>query len=154
MHYLFPKISTHKIQQGLKKTTWAGRLEEIAPRIYIDGAHNTHAIDALKSLSETTFKHRKIFVLFSALGDKDIPGMIKSMKAFAHQIYLTSFPDIRYQDLSIYQKEADDFIDQPLEAIKKIYQKMDSQDILLITGSLHFAGYMKSIEKDIKAAIL
>ncbi|TNF09882.1 MAG: bifunctional folylpolyglutamate synthase/dihydrofolate synthase, partial [Bacillota bacterium] len=31
IHYLFPKISTHKIQQGLKKTTWAGRLEEIAP---------------------------------------------------------------------------------------------------------------------------
>ncbi len=154
IHYLFPKISTHHIQHGLKKATWAGRLEEIAPNIYIDGAHNTHAIDALISLSETTFKGKKIHVLFSALGDKDVLGMIDKVKSFASFITLTSFPDVRYQDLSPYSNEMIPFIKDPIEAVKSIKKKMNNQDILLILGSLHFAGYMKSQQSTIKTAIM
>jgi dihydrofolate synthase/folylpolyglutamate synthase len=153
IHYLFPKISTHKIQIGLKKTVWAGRLEEIAQNIFIDGAHNTHAIDALQSLSQTTFKDKKIYVLFSALGDKDVKGMLDSISHFAYKIYITQFPDMRYQDLSIYQTRDIIFLEDPILAVKKIYQTMSQNDVLLITGSLHFAGYMKSKEEDIKAAI-
>jgi len=117
IHYLFPKISTHHIQRGLKKATWAGRLEEIADKIYIDGAHNTHAIDALSSLTKTTFKNKKIHVLFSALGDKDILGMIEKIKSFASTITLTSFPDMRYLDLSPYANKEILFISDPIEAI-------------------------------------
>jgi dihydrofolate synthase/folylpolyglutamate synthase len=154
IHYLFPKISTHKIQNGLKKAVWPGRLEEIASQIYIDGAHNTHAIDALKSLSETTFKGKNIYVLFSALGDKDILGMIEKVKSFAYEITLTSFPDVRYLDLSPYASSSTKFISDPFDAIKFIKKKMKEDDILLILGSLHFAGYMKSQESKIKTAIL
>jgi len=154
IHYLFPKISTHKIQNGLKKATWPGRLEEIAPQIYIDGAHNTHAIDALHSLRETTFKGKNIFVLFSALGDKDILGMIEKVKSFANEITLTSFPDVRYLDLSPYASASIKFISDPFDAVKFIYKKLKENDILLILGSLHFAGYMKSQESNIKTAIL
>jgi folylpolyglutamate synthase/dihydropteroate synthase len=60
---------------------------------------------------------------------------------------------MRYQDLSIYKDDHTEFISDPIQAVSTIHKKMTDQDILLITGSLHFAGYMKSIEDTIKAAI-
>jgi dihydrofolate synthase/folylpolyglutamate synthase len=145
IHYLFPQIKNEKINQGLKKTKWAGRLEEIYPSVFLDGAHNTHAIDALEVLAKTTFKDQNIWVLFSALGDKDILGMIRKINIFSNRIILTSFPDQRYQDLSVYQSERIEFIENPKEAIQRLRSELNGNTILLITGSLHFAGYIKSI---------
>ena len=146
IHYLFPKITTSVIQKGLKKTKWSGRLEEIKPRIFIDGAHNEHAIKSLLSLTQTTFKNRDIYVLFSALGDKDIKAMLTLLKQLSTHICLTSFPDPRYLDLSMYQDDQIQFINDPFEALKKMTSMMKDTDVLLITGSLHFAGYMKKME--------
>ena len=145
IHYLFPKISTSIIQKGLKKTVWAGRLENIRPKTYIDGAHNTHAIESLLSLAHTTFKNKNIYVLFSALGDKDIPTMLNQLSTLSKHIYITSFPDSRYVDLRIYEKDNLPFIKDPLDALIFIESQMAEDDILLITGSLHFAGYMKKV---------
>jgi hypothetical protein len=60
---------------------------------------------------------------------------------------------MRYSDLSIYQTKDILFLEDPILGVQKIYQLMNQNDVLLITGSLHFAGYMKSKEEDIKAAI-
>jgi dihydrofolate synthase/folylpolyglutamate synthase len=145
VHYLFPEISDGVINQGLKKTKWAGRLEEIYPAVFLDGAHNTHAIDAIEKIAKTTFKDLEVWVLFSALGDKDIKGMIEKIGSFASRVILTSFPDQRYQDLSIYQSDDIEFISNPKEAILKLRSELKATTVLLITGSLHFAGYIKSI---------
>lgn len=142
IHYLFPEITTEHIQKGLKKTLWSGRLEEIDYHIFIDGAHNTHAMDALKEVAQTTFKHHPIWVLFSALGDKDIKGMLEIVQTFSEKIIITTFPDPRFQDLSEIAKDYL-FIQNPMNAIEKLKKDMPENTVLIITGSLHFIGYIK-----------
>ncbi len=144
VHYLFPTISTRCIQDGLLKTKWAGRLELIDFNIYIDGGHNTHAIEALKASALETFKNKKIWILFSALGDKDVPGMLKIISTFAEKVVLTKFPDPRFQELTPYFSEKTIDMDDALLAIEKLKKEMDKETILIITGSLHFVGFIKN----------
>ena len=33
-------ISWQAVSEGVRKTVWPGRMEEIAPGVYLDGAHN------------------------------------------------------------------------------------------------------------------
>lgn len=143
IRYLFPEISIETIQKGLKKTTWNGRLEEIDHHVYIDGAHNTHAIDALMESAKTTFKGHPVWILFSALGDKDIPGMLKQISTFAQKVVVTSFPDPRFIDLKE-MAQGFEYIENPFNAIYKLRRHMTEDTILIITGSLHFIGYIKT----------
>jgi dihydrofolate synthase / folylpolyglutamate synthase len=143
IRYLFPDISIETILKGLKKTTWNGRLEEIDHHVYIDGAHNTHAIDALIETSKTTFKDQPVWILFSALGDKDIPGMLKQIASFASKVVVTTFPDPRFVDLKDIAHDFE-YIENPFNAIWKLRRHMTENTILIITGSLHFIGYIKT----------
>lgn len=142
IHYLFPNIPNDVIRKGLSSTLWQGRLEEIDDHVLIDGAHNTHAIDALIETAKTTFKDQKIWILFSALGDKDIPGMLEKVKTFAEKIVITSFPDPRFVDLKPMIGDLP-YIPNPMNAIHTLMQHMTDNHLLIITGSLHFIGYIK-----------
>ncbi|MFA5525994.1 MAG: folylpolyglutamate synthase/dihydrofolate synthase family protein [Acholeplasmataceae bacterium] len=142
IRYLYPSISYDIIDRGIQKTTWYGRLEMIDTNIYIDGAHNIHAMDALVETAKTTFRDKDIWILFSALGDKDILGMIKRIKTFAKRVVFTSFPDPRFVDLSPYIGD-DIYLDDPHQAILELKRQMTDHVILIITGSLHFIGYIK-----------
>ena len=143
VHYLYPEITAKTIQKGLKKTIWLGRLEEVEPHIYIDGAHNTHAIDALKITVLNAFKKNKVWILFSALGDKDIAGMIRRLKSFSDKIVVTTFPDSRFQDLSPFLTDQEMYVTDPFYALHQMKGEMDENTIIIITGSLHFIGFIK-----------
>ncbi|MDO9629108.1 MAG: folylpolyglutamate synthase/dihydrofolate synthase family protein [Acholeplasmataceae bacterium] len=143
IHYLFPHIQEDVIKRGLKKTTWLGRLEEIAKNVYLDGAHNTHAIDSLKETALHAFKDKDIWVLFSALGDKDITGMIERALSFSNRLIITSFPDSRFHDLKEFAQPPIEYIEDALLALSHLRKEMGSNTVLLIFGSLHFAGYIK-----------
>lgn len=144
IHYLYPELSDAMIQKGLSMTKWPGRMEMILPDVYIDGGHNTHAMDALKRSAQETFKGKKIWILFSALGDKDISGMLKILSGFAKRIVLTKFPDPRFSDLSMYLSDRITWMDEPFAAINRMKQEMNNDTILIVTGSLHFIGYIKN----------
>jgi dihydrofolate synthase/folylpolyglutamate synthase len=143
--YLYPSIDIKTIQKGLKEAIWAGRLECIMDSVYIDGAHNIHALSALADSLSETFKDKRIHVLFSALGDKDIKSMLETIKGFSTSIYMTSFDDFRFKDLSQYSDEKIIYIKDFNEAFNLMYNKLTPNDVLLITGSLHFVGYAKKM---------
>jgi len=144
IEYLFPYIHFLEMQRALLNTSWPGRLDAIDENVYIDGGHNTHAIEALKQSALTTFKDKKVWVLFSALGDKDIEGMLTLIQTFAKRTIITRFPDFRFKDLLEYVKDSIEYQENALEAIKDLKGQMDQDTILLITGSLHFVGYIKN----------
>ena len=131
-------IDYETIKKGLKKSYWPGRLEQIAPNIYIDGAHNISALYALKEF----FKDKEVITLFSALADKDIKGMLDIIKDFSKEIILTAFPDIRFEPLSNYSYE---YVEDPIKAYNIIKANLKPDEILLITGSMHFIGYIRNL---------
>lgn len=142
--YLYPKITYEVIRDGLSVSVWPGRLEEVKERVYLDAAHNTHAMEALNQTFHHGFKDYKIIVLFSALGDKDISGMLDIIKGFASRIILTTFPDPRFIPIDHLKDDVDDLMHDPIKAYQMLSSNLEKNEILLVTGSLHFIGYMAS----------
>ena len=65
----------HLWKEALEAVRWRGRMEEVLPGVYVDGAHN---ISAVKAFAETVEKAGFAdAVLFSSVRDKDYEEMIK-----------------------------------------------------------------------------
>lgn len=75
----------HKWQKALQEVSWSGRMEEISKGIYIDGAHNVAAIEAVAN----DVKEVDV-LLFSAVSDKNYKEMIrvltKKISSFAYVV--------------------------------------------------------------------
>lgn len=138
--YLYPNIKFDIIKKGVLNTKHPGRLEKIHDDLYLDGAHNKPAIMALTNSLKLLFKGINIYILFSSLSDKDHDEMLNILSDVTINIILTSFPDFRFKPI-INEKYLK--IDDPKEALEYIYKNKTKEDIIIVTGSIHFIGYMK-----------
>lgn len=73
----FWNISNEQITAGIKKTRWPGRMEQAAPGIYLDGAHNPGGVDAFLETAKEIVERtgRRPYLLFGAVSDKDYRNM-------------------------------------------------------------------------------
>lgn len=73
----FWKITNEQIAEGIKKTRWSGRMEQAAPGIYLDGAHNPGGIKAFLETGREIGKRmgKKPYLLFGVMSDKDYEDM-------------------------------------------------------------------------------
>ena len=74
-------ISNRQIEEGIRKTSWPGRMEQIRPGFYLDGAHNPGGIEAfLRTAGEIAGRRgKKAYLLFGALSDKAYETMIQML---------------------------------------------------------------------------
>lgn len=76
-------ISVEAIQKGIAACVWAGRMEEILPEVFVDGAHNADGIRAfLDTVREDGCGPENGWsrsLLFSVVQDKDYEHMIQSL---------------------------------------------------------------------------
>ncbi|HMT92114.1 bifunctional tetrahydrofolate synthase/dihydrofolate synthase [uncultured Thiothrix sp.] len=77
-----PRINGLALQKGILNATIAGRLQKLQsqPDVWIDVAHNPHAAENLANWLENNPIAGKTFVIFSILADKDIDGVIQSLR--------------------------------------------------------------------------
>lgn len=62
--------------EQIQTLTWKGRMEQVAPGIYFDGAHNSAGIQSLTQTIKTHFKQQNINIIFSVMKDKDYESML------------------------------------------------------------------------------
>lgn len=136
-------ISDDKIIASLKTTKWDGRLEEVYPDVYLDGAHNIPAMEALMRNIQYIFKDKKITILFSALKDKEIAKMLEEITKYNYDIVLTSFPDFRFQSLDDFSSDNIKYLEDGYETFKTLVLNKKEEEVIIATGSLHFIGYLK-----------
>lgn len=130
------------IIRPLKTVKWPGRMDLIAKNVYIDAAHNEPAIKALANTLKDNFKNKKIKIIFSALKDKDINSMLEIFKSFNFEITLTSFDDFRFDSLKQYETNDIKYVEDSIKLIKKNIKEVAKDEIVVITGSIHFIGYV------------
>lgn len=146
--YLFD-FEDENIIKYINQTIWQGRFEEIYPNIYIDGAHNVDAVSSLFLNVEKLFKNKKVTVVYSALKDKDINAMLNIIRRYNYEIILTSFPDFRFESLENFIGKNISYKPNSLELIKNLKNNISKDEVIIITGSLHFIGYIKQNIKEI-----
>ena len=78
MRYLFgEKAHPDRWREVLADLKWAGRMEEILPGVYVDGAHNISAIEAfVQSVPQDETEN---MILFSAVTDKEYEKMAAAL---------------------------------------------------------------------------
>lgn len=73
------EITPEILQEGLKKCFWQGRMEEVLPEVYVDGAHNEDGVKAfLETVEQDGFKGTRS-LLVSVVKDKDYPSIFKEI---------------------------------------------------------------------------
>lgn len=142
---------TKTVRQGLLRAEWPARMEKIndEPLIVLDGAHNDHAVRRLADNLKKEFKGRSIHVLFSALSTKNVEEMILLLKQVPNtHLYLTTFDYPRAVDLSMlaqYEDKKTEIVSLWQFGLGEILEKMSSDDMLLVTGSLYFVSQVREL---------
>ena len=66
-----------EIRLAVSETSWPGRMEQVRPDIFLDGAHNEEGIRQFLAARKDICGDRPASLLFSAMADKAYSGMIR-----------------------------------------------------------------------------
>ncbi|MGH8553345.1 MAG: bifunctional folylpolyglutamate synthase/dihydrofolate synthase, partial [Methylococcales bacterium] len=83
-------VSRQAVCKGLESVSLSGRFQFISgsPCALLDVGHNPQAAGTLVRYIEQNFKHKRIIAVFSIMGNKDISGVIDTLKPWvSHWIF-------------------------------------------------------------------
>lgn len=139
-------------RKALRELKWEGRMEEIWPDVYVDGAHNVSAIEGFAE--SVSGEGRANIVLFSVAGDKDYEDMIACLvrKVDTDFYVITRIEDKRAAQLDELSRVFEKYTDKPVfvkesldEAFHFTLAKQQGRRIYCL-GSLYLAGMMKALK--------
>jgi len=116
------EVSEEAIQRGMEICKWEGRMEEILPGIFLDGAHNEDGIDAFVSSVKGDGCKGHRWLLFSAVADKEYilmkDRLIESdLFEYIYATPLKTTRSIRREELEIMFADAESVERSKLETI-------------------------------------
>ncbi len=140
------------IQDGMAGVYWPGRMEEVSPEIYFDGAHNA---DGIRVFLQTVqrINHAPALLLFSMVRDKDYREAVHLLAEYGlwDQIIVTHIPSERGVEPELLQKAFEEehmqaaVITDYAAAWHEIQRRKRDGQYLFCTGSLYFIGALKDI---------
>ena len=153
----FP-LNEPALREGLKTVRWPGRFEIVQdhPAIVLDGAHNGEGVRALIEELESFREQRKVRLLFASMEDKDWRLMLESLSEVVDEIVLTRVNMERCADpfhlaSQLGGKIPHRAIGNAPSALEYILDRAESDDIILIAGSLYLIGEIRPLVQEIAA---
>lgn len=152
-----PGLDSGACIKGLKNVRWQGRMERLAPGVYLDGAHNPGAIRAfVRAVKEQEAEWRgqngKLHLLFAVFADKDYREMIRLLCAglAIHRVTVARLCGARSADpgelAALFCQggcgEAVKYEDAG-EAFDAALLQKNEEDRLYVAGSLYLIGEIK-----------
>lgn len=148
------RITAKTLQDGIRETFWEGRMEEIFPGVYLDGAHN---IDGIEAFLETVRAHpvtgrRKL--LFSMVRDKQYRKAAQALagSGLFDEIGLAALSEERALPLQTLEDSFGQYTgicvrayDTLEAAFTKLLSQREDKDRVYIVGSLYLAGEIKAL---------
>ena len=156
MRHLFGEAGhPQKWREALAGLKWAGRMEEILPDVYIDGAHNVSAVEAFADSVPQSEKGN--IILFSAVRDKEYEAMIerlcRSVQADFYVVTLIS--DRRAAEAGTLGKLFEKYTDRPViviesaeEALRYVLSHRGGRTVYCL-GSLYLTGMIKDLIQEV-----
>lgn len=135
-------LDRKKIEEAINETRIPGRYDVIQtrPEIIMDGAHNLQAMENLLDLVRKK-KKGQIYVLLGMMKDKDLGPVTKLFKD--EKVTLTRIDYPRAARLEDFPKEAQEkfkYEENFEEAYTSLKNKLQVDDMLLVTGSFYLVG--------------
>lgn len=151
------KLAKDVVQEGILKTKWAGRMQEIMKDVFLDGAHNEEGLrEFVKHVSGID---GKVILMFSVVKEKDYMAMVSMLNTLKNVKKVVVAPVSGARALSmdniipLMQFETDDIeiVDKPSvkEAFAYALESKCDEEKLFCVGSLYMVGeIMEYIGKD------
>lgn len=135
-------LDRKKIEEAINETRIPGRYDVIQtnPEIIVDGAHNLQAMENLLNLVRKK-KKGQIYVLLGMMKDKDLGPVTKLFED--EKVTLTRIDYPRAARLEDFPKEAQkefEYKENFEEAYTSLKNKLQVDDMLLVTGSFYLVG--------------
>ena len=147
-------LTKEQIQDAVHKCHWAGRMEEVLPEVYVDGAHNEDGIRAfLETVAADGHKGPRS-LLFSAVKDKDYEHMAQKVAAsnLFQKIVIAHMSTGRATELERLQKLFEEKCSCPVEgydsvalAFDRICRERGEAERIYVAGSLYLVGEIKEL---------
>jgi dihydrofolate synthase/folylpolyglutamate synthase len=145
----FP-VSERAVRDGLKTVRWPGRFEIIRshPTVVLDGAHNGEGVTALIEELEDFREGRRVKLLFASMEDKDWRFMLERLSEVVDEMVLTRVHMERSAEphqlaAHLGEKIRSRAIEDARSALEHILAGADSDEIILVTGSLYLLGEIR-----------
>ncbi len=152
-------ITPEHIMRGAADCFWAGRMEEILPEIYVDGAHNEDGIRAfLETVAADEFEGSRI-LLFSVVKDKNYERMVEKLtgSGLFHRVLVAHMQTGRGVELEglreifgRYTGCSYCFYENVSTAFRELLRSRRPNERAYIAGSLYLAGEIKELLKNDK----
>lgn len=147
-------VDSSSIERGLANVRIAGRFEQHSidgQKVVFDVAHNPAAAQTVHDALLTYYPAHKVFVVFSALQDKDISGIASTLAPAVTQWFCAGLPVPRAMNaealselvLSAQNKPVDchDSVTQAWQAALQAAAKAE-QSVVLVAGSFYTLGQL------------
>ena len=144
-------VTRQHVEKGLSQAKWEGRMEEVLPGVFIDGAHNEDGMQAfLESVREDGCRGKR-HLLFSAVADKRVEPMAQRI------VDSGLFEDVAIARLDSPRSLTEEQLDSlwsgrnqvrlyhsPEQAMEALLEKKRPEDEVYAAGSLYLAGQLKA----------
>ncbi|MBE5947893.1 MAG: bifunctional folylpolyglutamate synthase/dihydrofolate synthase [Lachnospiraceae bacterium] len=145
------RITYERVADGIKNTSWAGRFEEIAPGVIVDGAHNEDGIRSFIEAVNGIPRVGRIIILFTVMKDKDYRTMVEMLcEQVDFDVIIVTESDGgsgRAVDAFSLKEEFNDHTDKKVIAIEDLeaalragLELIGENDTLYCVGSLYLVG--------------
>lgn len=153
-------ITQEAIQRGIQKMRWPGRMEEIFPQVFIDGAHNEDGVEAFLESVKTGWQQeegKRCFLIFSAVNDKKYDKMIEMLTGLScvTDFCITRIPGQRGVKIDELERQFRIYTNRDIHVYEEIGDAFDycmrqkgEKDVVYIVGSLYLAGLVEDLVKD------
>ena len=146
------------IELGLARVSWPARFQRWDARTIIDGAHNLAGARILAQTWRHAFGNHRATVLLAILRDKDVAGICAALQPIAQRFILPWIQSERAlppEELSLTIR--DKLPGLPIATAASFAtaweQAQADSALILITGSLHFAGEALAFLEGVPAAL-
>jgi dihydrofolate synthase/folylpolyglutamate synthase len=141
-------VTDQDIRAGFSQVKWPARFEILQRQrpVVVDSAHNRDSALRLRQTLDEYFPNRPVILIFCALEDKDITGMLEELKPRLEKVVATHADHPRAPSAAWIAEQVRS-VDIPVEAIdtvedalKRALELADEQKVVLSAGSVAFAG--------------
>jgi len=141
-------IFDEAIQKGFAQVKWPARFELLRrePPVVIDSAHNRDSARRLRETLDEYFPEIPVILIFCALQDKDITGMLEELKPRLECVVATRADHPRAPSVE-WMAEQVQKAGIPVEAVELVTSALErslelagNQKLVLSAGSVAFAG--------------
>lgn len=142
------------IQDAFQKRQWAGRMEQVLPDIYLDGAHNQGGVRAFVETARELTRNRRCVLLFSAVREKNYQDMIENIVRGlpCSEVVVASLDTPRSLSVEELTKTFSRSTNCKIvacqnvsEGWKRALELKTQEKILFCVGSLYLVGEIKAI---------